>query len=211
MRYGMMERLMWTAFKGGYKRELEHTLHIGNSSEVMKKAHKKYREMIESVQEFRPRNRFVVNIILSSILGSIYLSLEEKPAIEQMIIFNREAVMNNKILLKSIISEKNYTVKGQHTLAEGAKKSESDNNPYSWQYTFQAGKSLMEFTIYFKTCGICHLYKQWKIPEITPAMCKLDYDMAYVNNTEFLREQTLFDGGEYCDCHYIHSQDIHAV
>ncbi|MDE6763187.1 MAG: L-2-amino-thiazoline-4-carboxylic acid hydrolase [Oscillospiraceae bacterium] len=204
MKYGIMERLFWSVFKGGYKRELENTLHVKNSGMVMKKAHKKYREMIESVQEFRPRNRFVSNIILGCILGSVYISLEEKPPVEKMIIFNREAVMNNKIMLKTVISEKNYTAEGQRALAEEAKKSESDTNPYSWQYTFEAGKSLMEFTTYFKTCGLCHLYKEWGIPEITPSMCRLDYDMAHANNTEFIREQTLFDGGEYCDCRYIH-------
>lgn len=205
MKYGIMERLMWTVFKGGYKRELVHTLHIGNSGEVMKKAHKKYKEMIAGIQEFRPRNRFVANIILASVLGAVYLSMDEKPSVEQMIAFNREAVMNNKIMRKSVISEKNYTAEGQRALVEGAKKSESDNNPYSWKYTFQAGKSLMEFTTYFTTCGICHLYRLWNISEITPAMCKLDYDMAHANNTEFLREQTLFEGGDYCDCHYIHT------
>ncbi|MDE6387795.1 MAG: L-2-amino-thiazoline-4-carboxylic acid hydrolase [Lachnospiraceae bacterium] len=210
MKYGMMERLFWTVFKGGYKRELENTLHIENSGEIMKKAHKKYKEMIENVQEFRPRNRFVSNIILASILGSVYISMDEKPSVEKMIIFNREAVMNNKMMLKSVVSEKNYTKEGQKALADGAKQSKNDHNPYSWQYDFQVGKSLMEFTTYFKSCGICYLYKQWGIPEITPAMCRLDYDIAHANNTEFLREQTLFEGGEYCDCHYIHTPQSKA-
>ena len=25
------------------------------------------------------------------------------------------------------------------------------------------------------------------------------------NNSDFIREQTLAGGGEYCDCHYIHT------
>lgn len=113
--------------------------------------------------------------------------------------------MNNKIMLKKVVSERNYTRKGQQALAENAKQSVRDNNPYSWRYTYEAGKSVMEYTVKFMTCGILHLYKQWGISEITPAMCKLDYDMAHANHTEFYREQTLFEGGEYCDCRYVHT------
>ena len=35
MKYGLMERLFWKVFSGGYKRELEATLHISGSGEVM--------------------------------------------------------------------------------------------------------------------------------------------------------------------------------
>ena len=203
MKYGITERLFWNVFSGGYKRELERTLHIGNSGEVMKRAKVKYREILAGVHS--PRNRFVSNIILASMLGAIYLSLDEKPCAEQIIIFNREALMNNKIMLKSIISEKNYTAKGQQALADGAKRSKLDKNPYSWQYTYQAGKSQNEYTVFFTACGIFYLYKQLNIPEITPAMCRLDYDMAHANHSEFYREQTLFAGGEYCDCRYVHT------
>ena len=203
MKYGLMERLFWKVFSGGSKRGLEDILHISNGGEVMKKAHKKYKEMLSGTQD--PHNRFSSNLILASIFGSIYLSLEEKPPVEQLIIFNREAVMNNKIMLKKVVSERNYTRKGQQALAENAKQSVRDNNPYSWRYTYEAGKSVMEYTVKFMTCGILHLYKQWGIPEITPAMCKLDYDMAHANHTEFYREQTLFEGGEYCDCRYVHT------
>ncbi len=170
MKYGLMERLFWKVFSGDYKRGLEDILHISNGGEVMKKAHKKYKEMLLGTQD--PHNRFFSNLILASIFGSIYLSLEEKPPVEQLIIFNWEAVMNNKIMLKKVVGERNYTRKGQQALAENAKQSVRDNNPYSWRYTYEAGKSVMEYTVKFMTCGILHLYKQWGISEITPAMCK---------------------------------------
>lgn len=121
-----------------------------------------------------------------------------------MTVFTRESLMNNCIMLKVIVSEKNYTAEGQEKLRLAAEQSLSDSNPYSWQFTFEAGKSLMEYTATFKTCGILHLYRMWEIEELTPAMSTLDYDMA-ANNSEFIREQTLAGGGEYCDCHYIHT------
>lgn len=200
-----MARLYWRVFKGGFERELKNTLGISDTKTVMKKALKKYREMLESVQPFERRTRFISNIILASILGSVYLSLDKKPDIEKMTVFTREALINNRIMLKSIVSERNYTAEGQEKLRREAEISMTDNNPYLWQYTFEAGKSLMEYTATFKTCGILHLYRMWGIQKLTPAMCRLDYDMAAANNSVFIREQTLADGGEYCDCHYIHT------
>lgn len=204
MKYGMIERAMWAVFRGGLKRELHNTLHISDSGRVMKAAHGTYRQMLESVQEFHPRTRFVSNIIVASMVGAVYLSLDPRPSVDDMTVFVRESLLQNPAMRKAVISEKNYTEKGQKALADGAKQSEQDFNPYSWRYRFEQGSSLMEYTAYFLSCGICHLYQQWGIPELTPAMCRLDYDMAHLNNTVFLREQTLFDGGEYCDCHYIH-------
>lgn len=203
----MMARLYWTVFKGGFERELKNTLGISDTKTVMKKAHKKYREMLESVQPFERKTRFISNIIIASILGSVYLSLDEKPDIAKMTVFTREALMNNQVMLKAIVSERNYTAEGQEKLRQEAELSLKDSNPYSWQYNFEAGKTLMEYTATFKTCGILHLYKVWHIEELTPAMCRLDYDMAAANNTEFIREQTLADGGECCDCHYIHTPE----
>ena len=205
MKYDFMARAFWLVFRGGYEYELKNTLGVENTKDVMKKAHRKYKEMLLSVQPFERRTRFISNIMIASILGSIYLTLEEKPEIEKMIVFNREALMNNKAMLKSIISEKNYTSEGQKKLQDEALLSIQDNNPYSWQYTYEKGESLMEYTVYFKTCGIWHLYQMWNIKELTPAMCKLDYDMARANNTVFTRQLTLAEGGVSCDCHYKHT------
>ena len=72
-----MARLYWTVIKGGFERELTNTLGISDTKTVIKKAHQKYREMPESVQPFERKTRFISNIIIASILGSVYLSLDE--------------------------------------------------------------------------------------------------------------------------------------
>ncbi len=201
----MMARLYWTVFSGGFKRELKNTLGISDAAAVMKNARKKYKEMIESVQPFGRKTRFSSNILLASILGSVYISLDKKPDIAKMTIYARESLMNNKILLKSIISERNFTAEGQESLKKEAEISMTDDNPYLWKFTFEPGRNLMEFTTTFMTCGVLHLYKKWNIGELTPAMYRLDYDMAAANNSVFTREQTLASGGECCDCHYLHT------
>ena len=44
--------------------------------------------------------------------------------------------------------------------------------------------------------------KKIGIPELTPALCSYDYDMAEITGTVFTREYTLASGGPVCDCHY---------
>lgn len=205
MKYDMMARLYWTVFSGGFKSELKNTLGVSDTAAIMKKARKKYREMLESVQPPNRKTRFSSNIYLASILGSVYISLNQKPRIEKMTVYAREALMNNKILLKSIVSERNFTAEGQEALRREAEISMTDDNPYLWKFTFEPGKNLMEFTTTFLTCGVLYMYKKRNVVELTPAMCRLDYDMAAANNSEFTREQTLAGGGEHCDCHYLHT------
>ena len=56
---------------------------------------------------------------------------------------------------------------------------------------------------YFTKCGICRLLSDLGIPEITPAMCALDYAMSKAGGTDvFTRKYTLASGGPYCDCNY---------
>lgn len=208
VKFGLREKIMWNIFKNGYERELINTLHISKAGDIMNSAYSKYKEMILSVTEYKRQSRFIGNIIIASILGSIYISLDSKPDIGSMTAFNCKALMNNKMMLKSIISEMNYTEKGQQKIAEDALLSMSDDNPFSWQYTYEKGGSIMQYSVFFKTCGILYLYKVWGIKELTPAMCRLDYDMAAANNTIFTRENTLADGGECCDCHYNHTKGI---
>lgn len=205
MKYDMMARIFWTVFSGGFKRELKNTLGISGAAAIMKNARKKYKEMLESIQPLGRKTRFSSNLYLASILGSVYISLENKPNIEKMTVYAREALMNNKILLKSIVSERNFTVEGQEGLRNEAEISMTDSNPYLWKFTFEPSGNLMEFTTTFLTCGVLYLYQKWNIGELTPAMCRLDYDMAEANNSIFTREQTLASGGKYCDCHYLHT------
>jgi len=47
MKYGFMPKLMWAAYKGTFKKQLTKTLREENPGEVMKFAHKKYKEIME--------------------------------------------------------------------------------------------------------------------------------------------------------------------
>ena len=75
MKYGMMPRVMWLLFHGSFEKALETELHQKNGKEIMRKAHKRYKEILTDVDEFDPRDRFLVNILSCAMFSGVYLSL----------------------------------------------------------------------------------------------------------------------------------------
>ncbi len=207
MKYGFIERMMWTGYKGTFKKQLTQTLNEENPKQVMKSAHKKYKEILKNLPEFDKGDRFIINIVNCALLSSVLLSLEKKYSLEEVRVYYRKAMCEN-FLTKAASSgpkgKRSYTVKGREKLKMQAKQSESITNPYSWKFSVEDGETINQYTAYFYTCGICKLMTELGLKEYIPAMCTLDYDMAALNNTEFTREYTLAGGGEYCDCHYNH-------
>lgn len=205
MRITLFEKIFWKIFEKDYTNAIDEILHKKDADKIMKKAKIKFEEMYNSINP-EVDGRFKSNLILASIVGGVYLALDKQVSVNDMYKISSNVLHNNIFFKKSVISEKNYTEKGQKKLQECAKMSQNQNNPYDWKFEFIKGKSILEFTTNFETCGILYLYTKWNIRELTPAMCKLDYDMAHMNNTEFIREGTLFEGQKICDCHYIHKK-----
>lgn len=204
MKYGFMPKLMWAAYKGTFKKQLTETLREESPGEVMKSAHKKYKEILADVDEFEKGDRFLINILSCAMLSSVLLSVKNKYTVEEVRAYYRNAMCENFITKSAATKSKSYTEKGRAKLKEQAKKSEKNTNPYSWKFTVEDGETINQYTATFYTCGICYLMTKLGLKEYIPAMCTLDYDMAAMNNTAFTREYTLASGGKYCDCHYDH-------
>lgn len=204
MKYGFIQKVMWSGYKGTFEKHLSKTLKESNPKAVMKVAHEKYKEILAGVPEFDKGDRFVKNIVSCALLSAILLSVENKYSVEEVRAYYRNAMCENFLTKAASKSSKTYTAAGREKLKKQAKQSESNTNPYSWKFSVEDGETINQYTAYFYTCGICHLMNQLGLGEYIPAMCTLDYDMAALNNTEFTREYTLAGGGKYCDCHYDH-------
>ena len=63
MRYGFFPKTMWKLFNGSFKRQLKKELHEPKVGTVMKNAKKRYKEIVESIQEFDKGDRFLFNIL----------------------------------------------------------------------------------------------------------------------------------------------------
>ena len=204
MKYGFMQKLMWAGYKGTFKKQLSETLREENPGEVMKLAHKKYKEILADVDEFEKGDRFLINILSCAMLSAVLLSVKNKYTVEEVRVYYRKAMCKNFITKSAAAKSKSYTEKGRAKLKEQAKTSEKNTNPYSWKFTVEDGETINQYTATFYTCGICYLMTKLGLKEYISAMCTLDYDMAAMNNTVFTREYTLAGGGKYCDCHYDH-------
>lgn len=200
-----MQRAMWIAFHSSFKEAIKTVLDEKDADNVMKRAKKKYREILNGVDEFDKGSRFLTNILNCAMLSAVLLCTEKKYDAETVRIYYKTA-MDNKIMRKVVVSERNYTEKGRARLKAFARKSQSITNPYDWKFTVEDGETINQYTATFYTCGICTLMNRLGLSEYIPAMCAFDYDMAAMNNTKFTREFTLATGGPYCDCHYDHSR-----
>lgn len=206
MKYGFIQKLMWTGFKGTFKKQLSESFDEQNPAKVMKKARKKYREILSEVDEFEKGDRFLMNILSCAMLSAVLLSVEKKYSEEEVRVYYRRAMCGNFLLKAASRKSKAYTAKGRELLKSQARRSEKNTNPYSWKFSVEDGETLNQYTATFYTCGICFLMTKLGLKEYIPAMCTLDYDMAALNNTEFTREFTLAGGGKYCDRHYNHKE-----
>ena len=95
MKYGLIPKLMWSGYKGTFKKHLTKTLREENPKEVMKSAHKKYKEILSGVDEFEKGDRFLINIVSCALLSSILLSVKNKYDVEEICVYYRKAMCDN--------------------------------------------------------------------------------------------------------------------
>lgn len=206
MKYGLLQKVMWTGYRGTFRKYLTETLREEDPKGVMKAAHKKYKEILSDVNEFEKGDRFITNIMSCAMLSSVLLSVKNKYTVEEVRLYYRKAMCENFLTKAAAKKGAAYTEKGREKLKEQAKKSEKNANPYSWRFSVEDGDTIDRYTATFYTCGICYLMTKLGLKEYIPAMCTLDYDMAALGNSVFTREYTLAGGGPYCDCHYDHKR-----
>ena len=122
MKYGFMPKLMWLTFNKSFAKQLHVTLRETNYKNVMKKAHKKYKEILLDVNEFAKGDRFITNILSCAMLSSILLSTENKYNVEEVRLYYRLSMCENFLLKKMAKKSKSYTIKGREKLKKQAEK-----------------------------------------------------------------------------------------
>lgn len=135
MRYGFIQRLMWTGFKGTFRKQLSKSFGESNPAEVMKNARKKYREILSGVDEFEKGDRFLMNILSCAMLSAVLFSTEKKYSLEEVRVYYRRAMCGNFLMKAAAKKSRAYTAKGRELLKSQAKESEKNTNPYSWKFS----------------------------------------------------------------------------
>lgn len=140
MRYGFIQRLMWTGFKETFRKQLSKSFDERNPAEVMKNARKKYRKILSGVDEFEKGDRFLMNILSCAMLSAVLLSTEKKYSLEEVRVYYRRAMCRKFLMKADAKKSRAYTAKGRKLLKSQAKESEKNTNPYSWNFPLKTSK-----------------------------------------------------------------------
>ncbi len=206
MKYMGMPAGMWMLFSGSFKENLATVLGYSKkeSTEITVSAKIKYKEIIDKLPEFEKGDRFKMNIVNCAVLSAFLLSMEKKPAVDQMTEYYARSMMIKPMQWFCRMSgKKKFSEKDIQGMKATALLNAADRNPYSWNMDFLPYPDGSGYEARFSRCGICTLMKELGLYEFVPAMCHLDYTMSEAGGvSDFIREYTLASGGPYCDCGY---------
>ena len=206
MKYAGMPFGMWALFGTSFERNLITVFELdGDASKVVtSKAKQKYKEIIRKLPEFEKGDRFKMNIVSCAMLSAFVLSMPERPDVEQLTVYYRQAMMNTTMRWFCRKSGKNkFSAKDLAAMRQTEALKAADRNPYSWNMEFYEYPDGSGYEGRFTKCGICVLMKELGLYDLTPALCRLDYTMSEAGGvTNFVRQYTLASGGPYCDCGY---------
>ena len=206
MKYTGMPRGMWLLFSGSFRKSLSSVLkYDGNTAEAITgKAKKRYREIISKLPEFEKGDRFKMNIVSCAMLCAFFLSMPEKPSVNDATEYYRDSMMTGAMRkFCRLKGQQKFSKKDIAGMKATAKMRAADRNPYSWNMTYHPYSDGSGYEARFTKCGICVLMKELGLSDLTPAMCRLDYTMSEAGGTDtFIRTYTLASGGPYCDCGY---------
>ena len=205
MKYSGMPSMMWKIYEKSFGKNLQNVLGFDKhqSSKMTRNAKATYKEIIERLPRFEKGDRYLVNSLSCAQLAAFYLQIDKKPSLDKMTEYYDKSMMTN-------VTKFFFKLKGKKAFSkrelEGLKKTESrrdgDRNPYSWNMSMEVFEDGIGYRTEFSHCGICYLLTELGIPEIIPAMCRLDYAMAEAMGVEFKRDCTIGAGDAYCDNNY---------
>ena len=206
MKYAGMPFGMWALFGTSFERNLIAVFELdGDASKVVtSKAKQKYKEIIRKLPEFEKGDRFKMNIVSCAMLSAFILSMSERPDVEKLTVYYRQSMMTPIMRWFCRMSgKKKFSRQDIDGMKTTAAFKAADRNPYSWNMEFCPYPDDSGYEARFSQCGICTLMRELGLFDLVPAMCALDYSMSEVGGaSHFVRECTIANGDDYCDCGY---------
>ena len=95
MTYFGMPFGMWTLFAPSFRNQLTAVFGYGTNTAkaITKKAKPKYRGIISELPEFEKGDRFKMNLVNCAMIGAFILSMPERPDVEKLTVYYRQAMM----------------------------------------------------------------------------------------------------------------------
>ena len=205
MKYSGMPSMMWKIYAKSYSRNLQDVLGYDKhqSNKMTANAKATYKEIIDRLPSFEKGDRYLMNSVSCAQLAAFYLQMDKKPSLEKMTEYYDKSMMTSvtKFFFK-MKGRKAFSKREIESLKVTESRRDGDKNPYSWNMSLEVFEGGDGYKTVFSHCGICYLLTELGIPEIIPAMCRLDYAMAEAMGVDFERAHTIGGGDAYCDNNY---------
>ena len=206
MKYFGMPMGMWALFSGSFRTQLSVVFgyDADEARRIAKAAKPRYRQIIAELPEFEAADRFKMNEVNCAMLGTFVLSMPQRPEVEPLTRFYADAMMTKPMRWFCRMSgKKKFSRQDIDGMKTTAAFKAADRNPYSWNMEFCLYPDDSGYEARFSQCGICTLMRELGLFDLVPAMCALDYSMSEVGGaSHFVRECTIANGDDYCDCGY---------
>ena len=206
MKYTGLPFAVWQFFGRSFEKNLPAFFGISKADArpIMARAKGKYKEIIGNLPAFEKGDRFQMNIVGCAMLAAVVLNLPERPNVATLTEYYRNSMMTGAMKWFCRMSGKQkFTPKDMDGMKKTAAFRAADRNPYSWNMDFLPYADNSGYEARFTKCGICTLMQELGLFDLVPAMCALDYALSEAGGaSHFVRECTLANGDDYCDCGY---------
>lgn len=206
MQYTGLPFAVWLFFRKSFEKNLTAVFGMSQADAraTMAKAKEKYKEIIGKLPVFEKGDRFRMNIVGAAMLAAVVLNMPERPSVEALTVYYRDAMMTGMMKCFCRMSGKRkFTQKDMDGMKQTAAFRAADRNPYSWNMDYLPYPDGSGYEARFTKCGICTLMQELGLFDLVPAMCALDYAMSEAGGaSNFVRDCTLAAGDAYCDCGY---------
>lgn len=156
---------MWVLFAGSFREKLTGVLGYGRQAArvITRQAQAKYREIIEKIPEFEKGDRFTMNIVSCAMLAAFVLSMPERPAVDKLTAYYREAMMTGPMRRFCRMSgRRKFTDRDIEGMKKTAAFNAADRNPYSWNMDFYPYPDGSGYEARFPACRRTSLESCWR-------------------------------------------------
>jgi hypothetical protein len=210
MNYDLYARAIELVFNGSFRRQLAVALGEQIARNVMQKAKRNYSEIVTHSPPIGGRkNPLTMNLLITAYAAAIYKAANGKVSPEKMGEVFSDAIERTVAfwLFTKAMAKKVFTRQWQDRRNALAIESQTKAYPADFVWEFVYGKSVNEYGINYRECGIYKMFERENCTELASQMCKFDYVTAKYMGCELTRTKTIANGDGLCDFWYTKKQD----
>jgi len=202
MEFDLYARGVSLLLSGSFRRQLKVSLGEPTANEVMRRTQRFYRKIVlRSPSIGGSENPLTLNVLIAALVAAVYKAADGRLSSEQMGKTFSHAVERTLAFkwFMQATAKKNFTRQWQDRRNVQAIESHRRIYPAGFVSDFVYGKTVNEYGVTYRECGICKLLLRENCAELAPQMCQFDFVMAKYMGCALTRTKTIANGDELCD------------